>query len=174
MKREELEKTVTAFLDLFTTVTLACTIRDEPWTAAVFYARREYELIFFSSPLSRHGTVFAENPRAAAAVHGTYDDWKDIKGLQMSGVVQRISGARAYASSLAVYLGRFPFVRQFLKEPATVSRNVAGVALYTFQPAVIRYTDNELGFGRRWQLTIEKGRAVGEPFHEVEPDQLGM
>lgn len=165
MTRAELEGIVEAFLDSHTTVTLAGCFQDMPWAAAVYYARRGFDLIFFSSTQSRHSTIFQQNPRAAAAVHGVYTSWKEIKGLQMEGTIARIIGMRARAGALAAYVKRFPFAGEFLTDPGALSPKIAEkmarVALYIFRPESILYMDNSTGFGTRWKLAIEGGKAVG-------------
>ncbi|MEJ2715926.1 MAG: pyridoxamine 5'-phosphate oxidase family protein [Deltaproteobacteria bacterium] len=166
MTREDLERIVIEFMNSFTTVNLACVQGEEPWAAAVYYARQGFDLIFFSSPGSRHSTAFSENARAAATIHGDYKGWREIKGLQMEGTVERIKGVRAQARALATYLKRYPFAREFLSHPSALSPSVAlkmaKVALYRFRPTTILYMDNEQGFGTRRKLNIENGKAVGD------------
>jgi len=167
MTRDELEKIIIEFMDRNTTITLACCQQDEPWAAAVYYARQGLDLVFFSSPSSRHSQAFGRNPRAAGAIHGEYSRWEDIKGLQMEGRVESIDSSWALAKAIATYLRRYPFVRQFFSDPGSISAELATkmakVALYVFRPESIRYVNNEAGFGNRWKLEIKDGRAVGEP-----------
>ncbi len=167
MTREELERIVISYMDSFTTMTLVCCTDGLPWAADVFYVRREFDLIFFSSPSSRHSMVLSVNPTAAATIHGDYRGWKEIKGLQMEGQVEHMVGARVRARALATYLKRYPFVREFFSDPGAISRQltkkVAGADLYAFRPFNIIYVDNEEGFGTRWKLRVQEGRAVGAP-----------
>ena len=167
MTRDELESIVTAYMDAFTTMTLACSIGDKPWAAAVYYARSGLDLVFFSSPSSRHCTMLADNPEAAATIQGDYIGWKEIKGLQIEGSVERIVSTTKRAKALATFLRRHPFVSEFLSDPRSIGSGVAGkmsrVDLYVFRPRSILYINNEAGFGRRWKLAVERGKAVGEP-----------
>jgi uncharacterized protein len=162
MTREELEKTVTEFMDRFTTMTLACSRGGMPWAAAVYYARQGLDLVFFSSPRSIHSTVLTENPKAAAEIHGDCPRWQEIKGLQMEGRVERITAIPDMARATALYVRRFPFVRDLLSDPGSFSpaaaAQMARVALYRFRPRKIFYLDNERGFGNRWTLEIGDGR----------------
>jgi uncharacterized protein YhbP (UPF0306 family) len=154
-------------MDSFTTVTLACSVRDEPWAADVYYARQNLDLIFFSSISSRHSTMLAENPRASATIHGDYRGWKEIKGLQMKGRVEPIATARQRARAMASYLKRYPFVSEFLSDPISIgagaAAKIAKVQVYVFRPEVILYVNNEEGFGKRWRLDVKDGQAVGAP-----------
>jgi uncharacterized protein YhbP (UPF0306 family) len=167
MTRDELEKTVLEFMDGFTTMTLACAREEQPWAAAVYYARSGFDLFFFSSPESRHAEIFAENPIAAATIHGDYTGWREIKGLQMEGTVAPVKGAVALTRALATYVKRYPFAKEFLSDPKGISgriaKKMAKVALYVFRPEKILYVNNEAGFGTRWMLEVKDGRAVGDP-----------
>jgi len=167
MTRKELERIVIDYMDSYTTMTLACNSGDQPWAAAVFYARDGFDLIFFSSRTSRHSNAFAGNPRAAAAIHGDYHDWKEIKGLQMEGRVEPVSGKSAHVHALSVYLKRYPFVREFLSSPlavgAGIAKKMSKIELYLFRPERILYVNNEAGFGTRWQQEVREGQTVGEP-----------
>jgi hypothetical protein len=40
---------------------------------------------------------------------------------------------------------------------------MAKVKLYVFATETVLYLDNSIGFGTKWKLTVDKGRAVGEP-----------
>ncbi|MGB6067582.1 MAG: hypothetical protein WBG50_22480 [Desulfomonilaceae bacterium] len=165
MTKEELEGAVIAYMDSFTTMTLACSTEDKPWTAAVYYARQGLDLIFFSSPTSRHSEIFSRNPLAAAAIHGDYRGWKEIKGLQMEGRIHSVTGPKAKARAISTYVKRHPFVREFLSDPLSISSKIASkmtkVKLYFFRPDAILYLNNEAGFGTRWKLEVEGGRASG-------------
>jgi uncharacterized protein YhbP (UPF0306 family) len=125
MTREELERTVILFMDSFTTMTLACCSNHEPWVAAVYYARQGFDLIFFSSSKSRHSMFFSQNPRAAASIHGDYKGWKEIKGLQMEGKVEALTTVMAQAKATAIYVKRYPFVRDFIGNSVVFSRKIA-------------------------------------------------
>lgn len=167
MTKAELAQTVTSFMDSLTTMTLATCDHGKPWAAAVFYARQGFNLVFFSSPNSMHSAILAENPRAAATIHGAYEEWQDIKGLQMEGFVEPITSTWKLAKATAIYVKRYPFVRQFLSDPGFVSTEIATkmtkVALYIFRPESILYLSNEAGFGNRWKLEIKDGKPVGDP-----------
>lgn len=167
MTLEELAQTIMHFMDHHTTMTLACCDSDGPWAAPVYYARQGFDLIFFSSPTSRHCSTFARNPKAAAAIYGEYERWQDIKGLQMEGFVEPLTSAVDKARATTTYLLRFPFAREFLISPKIISAHVATkmsqVTLHQFRPRIIRYLNNEDGFGNRWKLNIFDGEPVGAP-----------
>ena len=165
MTREELEGIVIRYMDSYSAMTLACSVDDKPWAAAVYYARQGLDLVFFSSPTSRHSVIFSQNTRAAAAIHGDYRGWKEIKGLQMEGHIHAVTTAQGRARAISTYLKRHPFVSEFLSDPlaigAGVAKKMSKVELYFFRPDTILYLDNEAGFGTRWKLEVEEGKACG-------------
>ncbi len=165
MTREELEGIVTRYMDSCTAMTLACAIDDKPWAATVYYARQGLDLIFFSSPTSRHSVIFSQNTRAAATIHREHQGWKDIKGLQMEGHIHPVTTAKGKARAISTYLKRHPFVSEFLSDPmsigAQVAKKMSKVELYFFRPDVILYLDNEVGFGTRWKLEVDGGKPCG-------------
>jgi uncharacterized protein YhbP (UPF0306 family) len=166
MTRDELELIITTYMDSLTTMTLACCADGKPWAAAVYYARSGLDLVFFSSPASRHSEWFAANAAAAATIQGCYEGWREIRGLQLQGTVRPIEGARDRVRALGTYLHRFPFAAELLKVPESISldfvRKMAKVKLYVFATETVLYLDNSIGFGTKWKLTVDKGRAVGE------------
>jgi uncharacterized protein YhbP (UPF0306 family) len=165
MTLAELEGIVTRYMDSYAAMTLACSLDDKPWAAAVYYARQGLDLIFFSSPTSRHSTIFSQNPQAAATIHGDYREWREIKGLQMEGHIESVTTAQAKARVISTYLKRHPFVSEFFSEPLSISAEVAKkmskVQLYLFRPDTILYLDNAIRFGTRWQLEVREGRGFG-------------
>jgi uncharacterized protein len=167
MTRDELEHIITDYMDGFTTMTVACSRGDKPWAAAVYYARIGFDLVFFSSPSSRHCTALADNPEAAATIQGNYKGWKEIKGLQIEGRVERVVSAADRAAALATFFRRHAFVSEFFSDPLSIGVQTSGkmsrVNLYIFRPRTILYINNEAGFGTRWKLEIHKGKTVGDP-----------
>lgn len=167
MTREEMISTVNEFMDSLNTMNLSCSVEDKPWAAAVYFARQGYDLVFFSSPSSRHSLCFEKNNRAAATIHGEYQSWKEIKGIQMEGRVERISGMAAIAGATATYLKRFPFVKDFFSDPSSIATGMSGkmadVALYVFRTESIYFMSNEVDFGVRWKISIHNGQPVGDP-----------
>ena len=166
MTANELEKIVISFMDSFTTMTLACSEDDEPWSVPVYYARKELDLIFFSSGKSRHSQIFKKNPKAAASIHGEFNKWQDIKGLQMDGKVEALTTFSAIVRAGNIYFKRYPFAQDFFSKAGILSENFAkktSVALYLFRPSNLHYLDNSYGFGTRWKLEIQDGRPFGSP-----------
>ena len=107
-------------------MTLATHGPDGPWAAAVFYANDGFELYFLSSAASRHGRNLALQAGVAATVHEDYADWRDIKGIQLEGTVDELSGAEE-TSARTLYGEKFPFAADTASAPAAIAAALARV-----------------------------------------------
>jgi len=117
------------------------------WAAAVFYAAEDFTLYFVSSPNSRHAQDLAREPRAAAAIHEDYRDWRAIQGIQLSGAVARLEGA-AREAALACYGRKFDFLAS---EPRLMEA-LGKAACYRLVAEELYFIDNAAGFGARAQV----------------------
>jgi len=131
-------------------MTLATQGSDGPWAAALFYVRDGDDLIFLSSPSSRHCRELALQPRCAATIQSDADDWRAIQGIQIEGRVSELHGAeRSRAERL--YGERFPFVRPG-SAPAAIVLALARVRWYHLRISRLYFIDNRRGFGQRQQF----------------------
>lgn len=142
------------------TLTLATSGKLGPWSAPVYYIYLPGQFYFFSSPQSRHIQQAMKSGTAAASLFCQAKSWQNIRGIQMTGTVQRIRSTTLSLKVIAVYLKRYPFTRDFLPETsppdldAFFSRFKA--RLYAFTPTTGYYTDNRFGFGARRQIHWNK------------------
>lgn len=127
-------------------VTLATRGPEGPWAAPVFYAPEGFDLVFVSSPRSRHAVHLAADPRCAAAIYPEPGDWRDIRGVQMAGRVEELNGP-AKTAAIARYLRRFPFVDP-RRAPEVVRTALERVAWYRFHAEEVHLVDDRRGFGR--------------------------
>ncbi len=166
MTSQEFEKTVIEYMDSFNTMTLSCAHDGKPWSAPVYYARKEFDLIFFSSLKSMHSQALEFNPLAAVSIYDHYDRWQDIKGLQISGRVDKLNSLASLASASGIYLKRYPFATDFFSKAGFISDILAKktrIMLYVFRSETIYYLDNSKDFGTRWKMEILNGRPTGHP-----------
>lgn len=119
-----------------------------PHAASVFYAVDDsLRLVFLSDPASTHGLHIGESAAVAVTVTEQYDDWELIQGVQLWGTAKRVSGA-AKVAAMAVYLRRFPFVKELMEQPR-LAEAMRKVAVYRVTPQRVAFTDNTTGvFGR--------------------------
>jgi hypothetical protein len=124
------------------------------WAAAVFYANEGFDLYFVSSLTSRHARDLAAEPRAAAAIHEDYRDWRSIQGIQLSGRVERLEGADREAA-LACYRDKFPFLKTTAGTLAPVLEALGKAACFRLTPSELYFIDNSTGFGKRARVPLE-------------------
>jgi len=133
-------------------MTLATHGPQGPWAAAVFYVNDGFTLTFLSSPGSRHAGDLTANPRCAAAIHEDYRDWPGIKGVQLEGQVQVLSGSSKILA-IARYAEKFPVVRPD-QAPASIRAALDRVSWYELVPERCFFIDNAQGFGHRDEITL--------------------
>jgi uncharacterized protein len=156
----DLRNRIHAFLAEHNTMTLATgETGGAPQAAAVFYAADEaLNLIFVSSPNSRHSVNLARQPRAAATVQADNQDWRSIQGLQIEGTAHMVEGAVELARAVRVYAGRFDFMRGLLGGdnggPAVLRGPLASSRFYILRPVWLRLIDNTRGFGYKEELHL--------------------
>jgi uncharacterized protein YhbP (UPF0306 family) len=130
-------------------MTLATQGDNGAWAAAVFYAHDGFDLYFLSSPRSRHAGQILERPRAAAAIHEHYADWRAIRGIQLEGDAALLTGAEREAA-IATYKERFPFVAS----AGELASAFARVAWFRLRPVRLFFIDNSQGFGHRDEVPL--------------------
>lgn len=123
----------------------------EPWVTPVFYlADGTLHLYWLSSQKSRHSENLQRNPLASGTVYRHAERWKDICGVQMRGRVQVVEEAGERDAAVKKYCERFAL------GPA-LRVAVRGSTLYRFEPQWIRYIDNGVGFGFKFEVTLRDG-----------------
>ena len=135
-------------------MTLATQGADGPWAAAVFYASDGNRLLFLSSPTSRHCRNLVQDPRCSATIHENYDDWRQIKGIQLEGVVIEPHGEEQRHARW-LYTQRFPIVGNLAAAPAALISALARVRWYILLPKRIYFIDNSRGLGHREQIDLD-------------------
>lgn len=148
---EVLRDRVTDYLCGHYTMTIATAgaAGNEPHAASVFYAvDNQLRLVFLSRPASVHGTHIGEAAPVAVTVTEHYEDWEVIKGVQLWGEARLLGGA-AKARAFALYVCRFPFVRDLISRPGMADL-IKEIGVYRVTPRRIALTDNTTGvFGRQ-------------------------
>ncbi|TAK82793.1 MAG: pyridoxamine 5'-phosphate oxidase [Betaproteobacteria bacterium] len=142
-----------SYLASHNVMTLATSGPEGAWAAAVFYANTGFTLYFVSSPKSRHARDIEREPRAAAAIHEDYRDWRAIQGLQLSGNVERLEG-EARDAALACYRRKFGFLDNPTAALAPVLAALGKAACYRLTPSELYFIDNAAGFGQRSAVSI--------------------
>jgi len=150
-----LRANIIAYLKAHRVMTLATSAEDAPWAAGVFYASHDFAIYFFSDPKSRHCANIRRNPRASAAIHENYADWREIRGLQIEGSVGEVSPAEIPAM-MSAYVAKFPFVRDLLTPEGLfrIGGKMIDARFYKLTPSRCVLLDNRQGFGHREELVV--------------------
>lgn len=150
---EDVRQAALALIHGQSTLTLATAAEAGPWSAPVYYVCLDDRFYFFSSPQSRHIQQAVESRRAAASLFHQADSWQAIRGIQMTGTVQRIRSVVLSLKAITIYLKRFPFTREFFPDDPTPDLDAFfarfKARLYAFTPTEVYYIDNRFGFGTR-------------------------
>ena len=147
MTLEQFDAAVNSLLDSVPAMTLATSSGSRPWASDVYFAPSGYELIFFSSPASRHSLNLVANPYCAATVHPQAATWREIRGLQIEGTAAPITGIEETAQAILVYSAKFSFARDLMWNPFEIGKEGTQRQGSRVSPGCIHYLDNALGFG---------------------------
>jgi len=157
---QEIKKLAQELIEGQNTMTIATALGNSPWAAPLYYTNLGFRLYFFSDPTSRHIQEAVKSEQAAAAIffQPPTGSWKEIRGIQMSGKVKRLGPGLESLKALRAYLKKFPFTADFF-EPGQ-NLNLASffkrfsVRFYRFEPEVLYYRDNRIGFSFRKKVLI--------------------
>ncbi len=153
---------VRAFLAGRNTLTLATLgPGGDPQAANLYYAETDdLALYFVSIPGSRHAANVARYPRVAVTIHADTSRWRDIRGLQLEGTCDLVTGAER-ASAWARYTAKFPFILS----DAALARALGKVSVYRITPQWLRWIDNTAGLGhnQEWLLVDGEWQTLAAP-----------
>ncbi len=130
---------------------LATTRDNQPWVAPVFYAVWQNSLIFLSAPHTRHSKHLDLNPLVSGSIQEDYANWKDIKGIQLEGRVERI-GDRHKRAVVNCYADKFPVTGP--DAPVEIARALDKVGWYQLHIAQMLFIDNSEGLGNRDEVDL--------------------
>ncbi len=165
-------------------MTLATGGGGAAWAAPVFYAAAGFDLFFLSDPEgSRHGQDIGDGARASASITEDYqltgfDDWRQIRGLQIEGYVAPVSGETEMAAGVAAYAAKYSFTAPYLRAiahfPKAVSilekviEKLPGASdfaatldnkLYRLRPDAVWWVDNAANFEKRQPVPLAPRQA---------------
>jgi uncharacterized protein YhbP (UPF0306 family) len=144
-------RTAVQYLAAHRVATLATSGSDGPWASAVFYVNDGLDLLFLSSPKSRHMRNIASSGAAAAAVEEDYSDWREIQGVQLEGTVRTLIGPDALAARKAYEL-KFPIAQRNDATPAAIAKALDRAGWYLLQVRRAYFLCNREQFAKREQI----------------------
>tara|TARA_B100000315_G_scaffold235924_1_gene251221 strand:- start:175 stop:648 length:474 start_codon:yes stop_codon:yes gene_type:complete len=155
MSEPNLGQAVEAFLGAHNVLGLATRGDDgRPHAASLMYASDGLIIYWVSDPASRHSRHLAADGRVAATIAPDYDDFKDIRGLQIEGAARRVEGAVESARALKLLAGKFGFFSQFLDGPQDLAGKLLDSAVYRLDCRTIALIDNTVAFGHKEILRV--------------------
>jgi uncharacterized protein YhbP (UPF0306 family) len=131
--------------------TLSLATADEHGEASVaplFYIIDNLSLFWHSAETSLHSENLKRTDRAAAAIYRHTENWNEIRGVQMRGLVTAITERTRRDALIVAYCERFKLGTVF-KE--AIDRCI----LYEFRPYFFRYIDNSRHFGYKFEIMLE-------------------
>lgn len=141
------------------TMTLCTCMDDTPWAAPVYYVNQDFLFYFFSDPKSRHIAESQAAGKAAAAVFCESNAWREIRGVQMSGEINRLRPSFESLRALRAYLTKFSFTKEFFEsgEPLDLEgfSKRFQVRFYRFKPDLVFYLDNRIRFSFRSEIALQ-------------------
>lgn len=140
-----------AYLDNHNVATLSTHGPEGPWAAAVFYVSEGFTLMFLSSPHTRHGRNLAADPTVAVAIHEDYAEWRQIKGIQLEGQAELLSGERR-DRAIGAYSAKFPLVGP--AAPTEIAQALERMDWYRIVPSRAYFIDNARGLGHRDEVDL--------------------
>lgn len=165
---EDTRAAIRAMLAAHNTVSLATSEQGQPWVATVFYASdAELNLYFVSDSRTRHGRHMQANARVAGAINPDCGTWDEVKGLQLEGRVEVLSGGPRL-KGLGYYLAKFHDVKALFEQPRdrneeTIAKRLQAANLYCLRPDRIRLIDNSRWFGFKEELELAAPDPVADP-----------
>lgn len=156
MSASPLQADLQAFLSQHHTLTLATQQEGTPWASTVYFASHDdLSLDFLTDPRTRRGQQLLIGT-VAATVQADVADWMAIRGVQLTGEVQRLVDEDRH-EALAHYLQKFPQLERMRSEPqgeqeTQIVDRLLQTPLYRLQPHWIRLIDNARAFGWKGEL----------------------
>lgn len=149
--REDAAREALSLLASMHVCTLATCSDRGPHAASLLYAYDGFLLYWFSDPNSRHSQHIAARggARVTVTVAADYEDFEEIRGLQMAGIARRLTEPDAINAAMARLMSRYPFLKRFQKGPSALTDAMSKAAVYSFRPDEVTLIDNTKGFGTK-------------------------
>ena len=155
---------IEAFIAAHHTMMLATVAEDgSAHAASLLYAPDGMCLVWTSDPASRHSLHLDARRRVSATIAPDYSDFAAVRGVQMAGEAERLSGVIDIARAGALLTLRYPFLASLAVAPAALRAAWDKASFYRLTPSRITLIDNTKGFGHKATLLVDKdGKLRGQ------------
>ncbi|MCP3924353.1 MAG: hypothetical protein GY714_17395 [Desulfobacterales bacterium] len=133
-------------------MTLSTSLDSVNWSTPVFYLYKEGSFYYLSGKISKHIEYATVNPDISVSIFKNDSDWSGLKGVQMSGVQDKVGNLLTAAKVLKDYINEFPFTKDLFNINELLKLSHKKISLYVFKPNKIIYTDNSIEFGFKQEI----------------------
>lgn len=152
LEETDLKNAVNNELLRYTVLTLSVSDATGAHAVSLMYAQQAMNLYWLSDPNTRHSKTLALNPLAAVTIAGQSEDFRTIKGLQITGRARRLTNAKEENAAFKLLVARYPFLKQFAV--GELARHLGAAAVYRFRPERVTLIDNTRAFGFKQTLEL--------------------
>jgi len=146
---------IEAFIAAHHTVALATVAEDgSAHAASLLYVPDGLNLLWTSDRASRHSQHLEARRRVTATIAPDYSDFAAIRGVQIAGEAERLSGVIDIARACALLTARYAFLAQLAGAPAALRAAWDKASFYRLRPSRITLIDNTKGFGHKATLLV--------------------
>ena len=153
MLRDRVEQ----YLDDHTTLNLATFGPGGVWACAVLYVRDGVHLYFTSVAKTRHGVNINTTHTVSGTINDDCTSWETMAGIQLGGVVEKVTDFEERRRVVRKYLERFPFSTALWhgeSDPEKIAWDPGTHDFYRITPSQLLFTDNTFAPGRREELVL--------------------
>jgi len=154
LAQAELENRILEELEQHTVLTLAVNGDEGPHAVSLMYAHEGFNIYWLSDPKARHSAYLESGSSASVTIASQHTDFREIRGLQLTGDAHRISGSAEEATGFRLLVARYPFLKKF--GAGKLARHLGAAAIYAFRPATMTLIDNTRGFGFKQTLAPQE------------------
>ena len=151
--RDELKKLILEYLSQNKRMSIATCKDNIPWAATVMYVYdNDLNIYFLSKIETRKIQNLLTNRRVAATINEITGGIGKVKGIQLEGECQMVSGLEA-VGVYALFLKRFFWLKDYISSVKQVFSSVVKDRLFKITPERIYYLDDER-FGLQGRETL--------------------
>jgi len=153
MLRERIEK----FLTDHTTLNLATFGPQGLWSCAVLYVHEGVNLYFTSVESTRHSINMLARNVIAGTINDDCKSWEGMAGIQVGGVVEKVTDLDERRRVVRAYLAKFPYsvgLWHGRSDVEVIAQDPAGHDFYRITLTQLMFADNSYAPGKREELVL--------------------
>lgn len=147
MSADKVRKMALELLGSHTVLSLATLYQGSPYATSLMYTHEELIIYWVSDPKSRHSQALEATSRVAVTIAAQYDDFNEIRGVQLVGNAFRVIDDQESGKALRLMAGRYSFFRAFAEGSQWLRSRLDAAIVYRFEPDTVTLIDNSRHFG---------------------------